>query len=67
MAAVLQGGARDTLQRVDDSTLTTKWAVTNLTEDFSIDCDGVVGVIGDGLGTLIRELIKKGILDGTVA
>ena len=67
MAAILQGGVRDTLQRVDDTTVTTKFAVTDFTEDFSISCNGAIAVIGDGLGTLIRELIKKGVIDGTVS
>jgi len=67
MAAILQGGVRDTLQRVNDTTVTTKFAVTDFTEDFSISCNGLVTEIGDGLGTLIRELIKKGVIDGTVS
>ena len=68
MAAVLQGGVRDTLQRVDSTTVTTKFAVTNITEDYALDCNGNDDLLtADVLGTLIRELIKKGILDGTVA
>ena len=68
MAAVLQGGVRDTLQRVDNTTVTTKFAVTNITEDYALDCNGNDDLLtADVLGTLIRELIKKGILDGTVA
>lgn len=43
------------------------WVVTNRTTDLSIDCDGTVGVIGDGLGTLIEALIDEGVLNGTVA
>lgn len=44
-----------------------EWTVTNWTEDFSIDCNAAVAVIGDGLGTLIKVLIEKGILSGSVS
>ena len=68
MAAVLQGGPIDTNQRKDSTTVTTKFAVTNLAEDYALDCNGNDDLLtADVLGTLIRELIKKGILDGTVA
>ena len=68
MAPILQGGSRDTLQRVDSTTVTTKFAVTNITEDYALDCNGNDDLLtADVLGTVIRELIKKGILDGTVA
>lgn len=41
----------------------TGWAVTNKTEDRTLDsdCDDAL-VLGDVLGTLIDDLIKKGIL-----
>ena len=45
----------------------TGWAVTNIDLDRTIDCNGLIAVLGDGLGTLISDLIDKGILDGTVA
>ena len=69
MAAILQGGVRDTLQRVDDTTVTTKFAVTNIAEAYSLNCNAEAGAlaVADTLATVIRELIKKGILDGTVA
>jgi len=69
MAEILQGGVRDTLQQVDNTpTLTTKFAVTNITEDYALDCNGNDDLLtADVLGTLIRELIKKGVIDGTVA
>jgi hypothetical protein len=66
MAEILQGGKRDAVQS-DSGGAVAAWAVTNHTEDRTIDCDGAVGVIGDGLGSLIKELIRKGIIDGTVA
>lgn len=44
-----------------------EWTVTNWTEDKTIDCNAAVAVIGDGLGTLINELIKLGILNGSVS
>lgn len=40
---------------------------TNLTSDKDIDCDAAVAVIGDGLGTLVRELLDQGIIQGTTA
>lgn len=40
----------------------TGWAVTNKTTDRTIDCNGLIAEIGDGLGTLIDDLIAKGIL-----
>ena len=69
MVAVLQGGVRDTNQRVDDTTVTTKFAVTDFAEDYALACNAEAGALGvaDVLGTLIRELIRKGIIDGTVA
>lgn len=42
------------------------WSVTNRVTDRTIDCNGAVAVIGDGLGTLIEDLIAMGILSGTV-
>lgn len=39
------------------------WAVTNKTEDRTLDCDcDDTAVLGDVLGTLIDDLISKGIL-----
>ena len=40
----------------------TGWSVANLTPDRTIDCDGLIAVLGDGLGQLITDLIAKGIL-----
>ena len=40
----------------------TGWAVTNKTEDRTIDANGLVTEIGDGLCTLIDDLIAKGII-----
>ena len=69
MAAILQGGVKDILQRVDDTTITTKFAVTDFNEDYALACNAEAGALGvaDVLGTLIRELIRKGIIDGTIA
>lgn len=61
MAAILQGGKRDTIN-------TSQFAVTNITEDYALDCDGNSDLAtADVLGTLIRELIRAGIINGTVA
>lgn len=68
MAPILQGGVRDTLGQDTSGTITTHFAVTNLTPDFAMDCNAAADAeICDVLGTVIRELIKKGILQGTVA
>ena len=40
----------------------TGWAVTNSTTDRTINADGAVAEIGDGLTTLITDLIAKGII-----
>lgn len=45
----------------------TGFAFTNWTNDPTVDCNGAVAVVGDGLGTLVNELIKLGILNGSVA
>jgi len=61
MAAILQGGKRDTIS-------TCQFAVTNITEDYALDCNGNSDLAtADVLGTLIRELIRAGIINGTVA
>lgn len=43
------------------------FTMTNLSPDFDIDCDAAVAVIGDGLGTLVQELIANGTITGTTA
>jgi hypothetical protein len=61
MAEILQGGVRDTIS-------TSQFAVTNITEDYALDCNANSDLAtADVLGTLIRELIRKGIINGTVA
>lgn len=58
---------RDT--RGGDSTKgTTEFTVTNLTVDATLTCDtDADNAIADVLGTLIQQLIQKGIITGTVA
>jgi hypothetical protein len=62
MAEILEGGKRDNVN-------TAQFAVTNITEDLALDCNGEAGclALADVVGTLIRELIRKGIIHGTVA
>lgn len=61
MAAVLQGGVRDTIN-------TSQFAVTNFTEDYAFDGNtATLADTSDVLATLIRDLIDKGIVNGTVA
>jgi len=44
--------------------ITSSWAVTNKTVDRTLDCDSNDAlVLGDVLGTLIDDLIKKGIIE----
>ncbi len=68
MVAILQGGNRDTVQS-DSSGATTTYAVTNLAEARSLNCNAEAGALAtaDTLGTLIQDLIRRGIIDGTVA
>jgi len=47
---------------VNPTAAQTGWVVTNKTIDRTIDCDGLIAVLGDGLGTLIDDLIAKGII-----
>jgi hypothetical protein len=63
MADILEGGKRDT------SSQTPSFAVTNITQDLALNCDEEAGAlhVADVLGTLIRELIRQGIIHGTVA
>jgi hypothetical protein len=61
MGDVLEGGKRDNIN-------TSQFAVTNITQDYALDCNGNDDLTtADVLGTLIRELIRKGIVHGTVA
>lgn len=61
MAAILQGGKRDNYQG-------SSFTVTNHTEDFALNCNENSDLAtADVLGTLIRELIRKGVINGTVA
>ena len=70
MVEILQGGPRDTVY-TDDGGAIGNFAVTNLTEDLSLNCNEGFAEAGflalqDNVGTLIRELIRKGIINGTV-
>ena len=61
MAEILEGGKRDNVS-------TAQFAVTNITEDYALDCNANADLsTADVLGTLIRELIRKGIIHGTIA
>ena len=61
MAEILQGGKRDTLN-LDTYT------VTNTTERLTFDANTVtLAETNDCLATLIRSLIRAGIINGTVA
>jgi hypothetical protein len=61
MAEILEGGKRDNIN-------TSQFAVTNITERLTFDANTVtLAETNDTLATLIRELIRKGIIHGTVA
>jgi hypothetical protein len=61
MAAILQGGNRDRIS-------TSQFAVTNFTQDYAFDANtATLADTSDVLATLIRDLIVKGIVNGTVA
>ena len=47
---------------VNPTAAQTGWAVTNLTPDRTLDCNGAIAVVGDCLGQLITDLIAKGII-----
>ena len=67
MANILQGGVRDTIYK-DSSGTEQKFVVTNFNEDFLFNCDiNDTLVTSDVLATLIQTLIRKGIINGTVA
>jgi hypothetical protein len=61
MAAILQ-------PKHDLSPQDTSFTVTNITEAFSLNCNANNDLLtADTLGTLIKELIAKGVINGTVA
>ena len=61
MADILQGGPRDTLN-------SDAYIVTNFTEDFAFDANtATLADTSDVLATLIRTLIRKGIINGVVS
>ena len=62
MADILQGGKRDLTGQ------TTNFTVTNFTEDYVFDANtGTLADTSDVVATLIRDLIRAGIVNGTVA
>lgn len=67
MADILEGGLRDNVY--NDATGDLQFTVTNITRDCALDCNGEAGclALADVVGTLIKVLIAKGIIHGTVA
>lgn len=62
MADVLEANKRDLTGQA------TAFAVTNLTADTTLVCDSDnANAIADVLGTLIQDLIRRGIIHGTIA
>jgi hypothetical protein len=62
MVEILQGGKRDLTGQ------TTNFAVTNFTQDYAFDADtATLADTSDVLATLIRDLIRAGVVNGTVA
>jgi len=67
MAAILDGGARDTMYK-DASGVEQKFAVTNFAEAFALNCNANNDLLtADTLATLIQTLIRKGVIQGTIA
>jgi len=67
MANILQGGKRDRVTS-DPGGAIGKFEVTNFTEDYSFNCNvNDTLVTSDVLATLIRELIQRGVINGTIA
>lgn len=60
MTTYTYDGSRDTPDSVG------AWTVTDWTEDLTLDCNTDDADLGDVLGTLIKQLIQKGILTGSV-
>lgn len=60
MTTYTYSGTRDSPQAVASFT------VTDWTEDLTLDCNTDDADLGDVLGTVIKQLIDKGILKGTV-
>ena len=60
MVTITYDGKRDAPQAG------TSFAVTDQTDDYTLDCDTDDADLGDVLGTLIKELIQKGVIKGTV-
>lgn len=50
-------------------TVSNSFAVTNWTSDFALDCDAEAGCVAlaDVVATLIAELIRQGVIKGSVA
>lgn len=67
MVPILQGGKRDTVTS-DAGGALGKFEVTNFNEDYSFNANiNDTLVTSDVLATLIRELIQRGIINGTIA
>ena len=66
MADILQGGPRDKVYTDVNGALPV-FAVTNFVQRFTHDAnDATLANVNDTIGTLIRELIRAGIINGTV-
>ena len=55
------------IEEKDKGVVGSAFTLINWTEDYSLDCNGNVDVVADTLGTLIRELIRQGIIKGSVS
>ena len=49
-------------QRDNTATATGSWTTSNVTTDRSIDANGLIAEIGDGLTTLIEDLKALGVI-----
>ena len=56
------------MARNEKDLIGTAFVVTNWDSDYALDCSGdAANAIADTLGTLIKELIDKGIIHGSNA
>ena len=62
MTDILEANKRDLTGQASS------FVVTDMTADYALDCDSDAdNAIADVLGTLIQELIRRGIIHGTIA
>jgi hypothetical protein len=67
MARVYGPSGREVSEEVYTLLTSGDFTITNWTEDKDVDANGAVAVVGDGFGTLIKEMQEAGMLGGSVS